>query len=78
MKCFLGIYNFLQEVFSLSHSIFFYFFALITEEGFLISPCYSAFRWMYLSFSPLPGERNGKPLSILALRTHEKYEKAKR
>ena len=27
---------------SLSHSLFFlYFFALITEEGFLISPCYS-------------------------------------
>ena len=26
----------------LSHStVFFYFFALITEEGFLISPCYS-------------------------------------
>ena len=27
------------------------------EEGFLISPCYSlelAFRWVYLSFSPLP------------------------
>ena len=33
-----------------------YFFALITEEGFLISPCYSlesAFNWVYLSFSPL-------------------------
>ena len=29
------------EIFSLSHSIvFLYFFALITEEGFLISPCY--------------------------------------
>ena len=55
-----------------------YFFALIPEEGFLISPCYSfssiqslshvwlfetpwtailwnsAFKWVYLSFSPLP------------------------
>ena len=31
-----------KEISSLSHSIvFLYFFALITEEGFLISPCYS-------------------------------------
>ena len=38
IKCSLGISNFLAEVFSLSHSIaFLYFFALITEEGFLIS-----------------------------------------
>ena len=38
----LGISNFLKEISSLSHSIIFlYFFALITEEGFLISPCYS-------------------------------------
>ena len=42
MKCSLGISNFLEEISNLSHSIFFpYFFALITEEGFLISPCYS-------------------------------------
>ena len=35
----LGISNFLQEISSLSHSVvFLYFFALITEEGFLISP----------------------------------------
>ena len=34
----LDIYNFLDEIFSLSHSVaFYYFFALITEEGFLIS-----------------------------------------
>ena len=34
--------NFLEEVSSLSHSIvFLYFLALIVEEGFLISPCYS-------------------------------------
>jgi len=34
--------NFLEEISSLSHSIvFLYFFALITEEGFLIFPCYS-------------------------------------
>ena len=39
MKCPLGISNFLEEISSLSHSIdFIYFFALITEEGFLISP----------------------------------------
>ena len=31
-----------EEIASLSHSVvFLYFFALITEEGFLISPCYS-------------------------------------
>ena len=42
MKCFLGISNFGEEFFSLSHSIvFLYFFVLITEEGFLFSPCYS-------------------------------------
>ena len=57
MKCSLGISNFLKEICSLSHSIvLLYFFALITEEGFLISPCYSlelCIRWVYLSFSPL-------------------------
>ena len=46
------------EISNLSHSIvFLYFFALITEEGFLLSPCYSlnsTFKWVYLSFSPLP------------------------
>jgi len=37
-----GISNFLEENSSLSHSIIFlYFFALTTEEGFLISPCCS-------------------------------------
>ena len=42
MKCSLDISNFLEEISSLSRSIaFFYFFALITEEGFLISPGYS-------------------------------------
>ena len=34
--------DFLEEISSLSYSfVFLYFFALITEEGFLISPCYS-------------------------------------
>ena len=42
MKCSLGISNILEELSSLSHSIdFLYFFALIAEEGFLISSCYS-------------------------------------
>ena len=60
MKCSLGISNFLEEISSLSYCIVFLcFFALITEEGFLISPCSflslwnSAFKWEYLSFSPL-------------------------
>ena len=40
MKCSLDISNFLEEISSFSHSIvILYFFALITEEGFLISPC---------------------------------------
>ena len=41
-ECSLGISNFLEEISSLSHSIvFLYFFVLIAEEGFLISPCCS-------------------------------------
>ena len=56
IKCSLGISNFIEEISSLSHSIvFLYFFALITEEGFLslLSILWiSAFRWVYLSFSP--------------------------
>ena len=58
MKCSLGISNFLKNISSLSHSVvFLYFFALIAEEGFLISLCYSlelSFKWVYLSFSPFP------------------------
>ena len=42
MKYFFGISNILEAISSLSHSIVsLYFFALITEETFLISPCYS-------------------------------------
>ena len=42
MKCSLGISNFLEEISSFSHFIvFLYFLALIAEEGFLISSCYS-------------------------------------
>ena len=58
MKYSLGISNFLEEICSLSHSIIFlYFFALITEDGFLISLCYSLELCiqMGISFlSPLP------------------------
>ena len=42
MKCSLGTSHFLEEISSLSHSIVFLsFFALIAEEAFLTSPCYS-------------------------------------
>ena len=42
MKYSLGIFNFLEEIAILSHSVvFLYFFALIAEEVFLISPFYS-------------------------------------
>ena len=42
MECSLDISSYLEEISSLSQSIvFLYFFALMTEEGFLISPCYS-------------------------------------
>ena len=59
MKCSLGISNFLEEISSLSQcSVFLYFFALIAEEGFLISPCYYLELCIqmdiYLSSSPLP------------------------
>ena len=57
MKCSLDISNFLEEISCLSHSIvFLYFFLLISEEDFLISPAilwHSEFKWVYLSFSPL-------------------------
>ena len=42
MKCSSGTSDFLEEIPSLSQSVvFLYFFALIAEEGFLISSCYS-------------------------------------
>ena len=53
MKYSFGISSFLEEISSLSHSVvFLYFFALITEKGFLISLCYSL-ELCILSFSPL-------------------------
>ena len=52
MKCSLGISNILEEISSLSHTVvFLYFFALIAEEGFLISPGYSYLSWLFYSFS---------------------------
>ena len=58
MKYSFGVSQFLKEISSLSHSIvFLYFFVVITEEGFHISPCYSlelCIKWVYLSSSPLP------------------------
>ena len=42
MKYSIGISNFLEKISSLSLSIvFLYFFTLITQEGFLVSMCYS-------------------------------------
>ena len=42
MRCSLGISNFLEEISSLSLSVVFLsIFALIAEEGFLTSLCYS-------------------------------------
>ena len=52
-----GAIVFSKEISSLSHSVvFLYFLALITEEGFLISPCYSLelciqlYMYTYISF----------------------------
>ena len=53
MKCSLGISNFLEEISSLSHPVvFLYFFALIAEEGFLISSCYSLELCIQMLMSP--------------------------
>ena len=61
MKCSLGISNFLEEISILSHSVvFLYFFALITEEGFLISSCYSLELCIQMS---LIKDRNGMDLT---------------
>jgi len=43
---------FFEEISNLSHSIvFLYFFSLITEEGFLISPCYSLELFILIAIS---------------------------
>ena len=52
MKCSLGISNFLEEISRLSHSVVIhYVFALITEEGFLISLCYSLELYIQMDIS---------------------------
>ena len=52
MKCSFGIPDFLEEIFSLSRSIvFLYFFALITEEGFLNSSCCSLELYIQMDIS---------------------------
>ena len=54
MKCSLGVSDFLEEISSFSYSIvFLYFFALFTEEGFLISPCCSLELCIQLGLFPL-------------------------
>ena len=78
LKCSLGISNFLKEIASLSHSVvFLYFFALVTQEGFFISPCCSLqlcilyplnskeflFPFSPLSFASLPFSAVCKPSS---------------
>ena len=58
MKYSLGISNFLEEISSLSHSIvFLYFLALITEEGFLISPGYSLELYIQMGISSMRNAR---------------------
>ena len=42
MKCSLGISNFLKEISSLSHSIVFFCISILfSQDGFLVSPCFS-------------------------------------
>ena len=57
MKYSLGIFNFLEEISSLSHSVvFLYFFRWVMRKAFLsvlAILCNSPFKWVYLSFSPL-------------------------
>ena len=41
VKCSLYISNFLEEISGLTLSVFLFFFALFSQEGLLVSPCYS-------------------------------------
>ena len=58
MKCSLGISNFLEEISSLSHcivsSIYLYWSLRKAFLSLLALLWNSAFKWIYLSFSPLP------------------------
>ena len=52
MNCSLNISDFLEEISSVSHSILFlYFFALISKEGFLFSPCNSLELYIQIGIS---------------------------
>ena len=52
MKCSLCISNFLEEITNVFHSfVFLYFFALVTEEAFLISPYYSLELYIQMGIS---------------------------
>ena len=54
MKRSLDLFNFLEEISGLSHSlVFLYFFVLITEEG-LLSPCCSLELCIQLGISISP------------------------
>ena len=57
MKCSLGISDFLEEISSLSHSVVFLYLHWSLRKAFLSLLAIlwnSAFRWVYLSFPPLP------------------------
>ena len=74
MKCSLGISDFLDETSSYSHSIIFlYFFALMIEEGFLISPCYSL--EFGIQTSPEQTRNTGLSVSILSSDLNRKIRK---
>ena len=53
MKCSLGISNFLEHLYLSHFIVFLYCFALIIEEGFLISPCYSLKLYIQMGISSL-------------------------
>ena len=75
MKCSFGISNFLEEIPSLSHSVvFLYFFALIAEEGFLLSSgcslelCIQMFiSFLFSFFSHIPFTEAGHDFSFVTL-----------
>ena len=59
MKCSLGISNFLEEISSIfifQSIVFLYLFALITRKSLSLLALLwnSTFKWVYVSFSPLP------------------------
>ena len=73
MNISLGISNFLEEIASLSYSVvFLYFFALITEEAFLISLLFRIRPSFPLS-QLLPSGSFHKPLTLL----HQRADRLK-